>query len=729
MKSLYSAIIATACLFSGYLPLCGMEVDDIFASKYQTKSVSGIRPSTDGVHYTCLSPDRTCIVRYAYATGLPVDTLLDIRRVPDTPMKRISGYSLGDDEKCMLVFTDAEMIYRRSYKAKYYVTRTGSHVLQPLSTRFPKQQIAALSPDGTRVAFVYENNIYVKNLADGTETQVTADGEKNRIRNGVTDWVYEEEFGQTSLMAWSPDSRALAFVRTDESGVPEYSMPLFRSKSGTYDRPQDVYPADAGFKYPVAGTDNSRVSLHVWKEGAGTTAVDLPVDAETYLPAVTFVPTTGEALVTALNRLQNHIRLVAVNIHDGSHRILFEDRSDAYIHEDDITSAVFYPDCFVAFSERDGYRHLYQYGYDGRLQRQLTSGAWEVTAYYGRDAKGNHYYQSDEEGALYRAVYCVDKKGKRRKLSTRKGSNAAWFNPSCTYCINVYSNASTPPVYTLEDVRRGRLVRTLEDNAGYPLSDLVGKEFFTFTTDDGVNLNGFIMKPADFDSTRRYPVVMTQYSGPGSQQVLDKWSSLDWEQALVPKGFIVACVDGRGTGARGRDFRQCTYRQLGVLEARDQIAAARYMAAQPYVDASRVAIWGWSFGGYMTLMAMSMSDGVYKAGVAIAPVTDWRFYDTVYTERYMATPQENAAGYDASSALKRAGDLSGDLLIVAGTADDNVHYPNTLRYIDELVAADKQFEMQIYTDRNHSIYGRNARPHLYKRFIRFFLQHLSDADE
>lgn len=725
MKLNLPEILCAVALTVGAAPLSSMEVDDLFSGKYRAKSVAGIRPSADGVHYTCLSPDRTCIVRYAYATGEVVDTLLDVARVPGKPVQSISGYSFGEDEDRMLIYTDVEMIYRRSFRAAYYFTRVGSHALQPLSEQFPKQQIATLSPDGTRVAFVHENNIYVKNLLDGSEVQVTHDGEKNKILNGVTDWVYEEEFAQTRLMAWSPDSRALAFVRTDESDVQEYPMQLFCTPSGRYDAPDDVYPRYAGFKYPVAGADNSRISFRVWKENDGTPhAVALPVDGETYLPAINIIPRTGEWVVTALNRLQNHIRLLAVDIEKETTRLLYEDTSDTYINEEDITSAVFYPDCFMAFSEKTGYRHIYQYGYDGKLQRTVTAGEWEVTDYYGRDARGNIYYQSTEEGPLYRTLYCIDRKGKRRKLSTRPGNNTAWFNPSCTYYISQYSNAVTPPVYTLHDAKRRRVVRTLEDNADFPVEDFVRKEFFTFTTPEGVELNGFMMKPADFDTTRRYPVVMMQYSGPGSQQVLDAWSSADWQQVLVPQGFIVACVDGRGTGARGTEFRCCTYGQLGVLEAQDQISAARYMASLPYVDAGCIAIWGWSFGGFTTLMSMSMSSGVYKAGVAIAPVTDWRFYDTVYTERYMSTPQQNRAGYDAASPLCRAASLSGNLLIVSGTADDNVHYTNTLRYINALVAADKQFEMQMYTDRNHSIYGGNSRQHLYKKFIEFFHRQL-----
>ncbi len=704
------------------LSVQAIEVDDIFSGKYRAKSVAGIRPSADGVHYTCLSPDRTSIVRYAYATGKVVDTLLDIKKVPDMPMKSIGGYSFGTDENRMLVYTDEEYIYRRSFKATYYFTIVGSNKLQLLSVDCPKQRIATLSLDGTKVAFVYDNNIYVKNLIDESELQVTRDGAFNKVMYGVTDWVYEEEFAQTTLMAWSPDSRTLAFVRTDESGVEEYPMQLFRSASYIYDTPQEVYPRYAGFKYPVPGVDNSRVSLCVWN-GGDVVSVSLPYEAE-YLPAIHFIPRTGEAVITMLNRRQNHIRLVAVDVNSLKARLLYEDIDKNYIHERDIISAIFYPDCFLTFSERSGYRHIYQYDYNGKLRRAVTSGEWEVTDYYGRDNKGNIYYQSCEEGALYRAVYCVDKKGKRHKLSEQKGTNSAWFNPSCTYYINQYSNVNTPPIYTLNDVRRKKEVRTLEDNAGYPVNDLIIPEFFTFKTSEGIELNGFIMKPKDFDATRRYPVVMTQYSGPGSQEVLDKWISIDWEQAFVPEGVIVACVDGRGTGARGRDFRQCTYLNLGVTEAKDQIEAARYIASLPYVDASRVAIWGWSFGGYMTLMTMSSSADVYKAGVAIAPVTDWRFYDTVYTERYMATPQENKNGYDASSALLRAKELAGNLLIVAGTADDNVHYTHTLRYVDELVAVDKQFEMQLYTDRNHSIYGRNARPHLYKRFIKFFREQL-----
>ncbi|MCD7710649.1 MAG: S9 family peptidase, partial [Porphyromonadaceae bacterium] len=682
MKKSLLKIGGIACLLTCVVPARSLTVEDLFSGEFRPRSIVGITPSADGVHYTCLSPDRTCIVRYAYATGEAVDTLLDVNKVETSAIERIGGYSLSGDEKSLLVFTGAEMIYRRSFRAAYYFSPVKSDTLQAISDRFPKQQAALLSPDGSRVAFVHENNIYVKNLSDGTEREVTRDGEKNRILNGITDWVYEEEFAQTRLMVWSPDSRALGFVRTDESRVQEYPMQWFCSLSGRYEDPQEVYPRYAGFKYPVAGADNSLVSFRVWREEADSAeTIALPVDAESYLPALTVIPSTGEWVVTALNRLQNRLRLLAVSPHDNTVRTLYEEQTDTYINENDLTSAIFCPDCFLVFSERTGYRHLYQYGYDGILQRAVTSGDWEVTDYYGRDEKGNVYYQSDEEGPLYRAVYCVDKRGKCRKLSLERGTQTAWFNPSCTYYISQYSNAGQPPVYQLNDVKRQLVVRTLEDNAGYPVEKLIPKEFFTFETEDGETLNGFLMKPVDFDSTHRYPVVMMQYSGPGSQQVVDAWGSVDWQQALVPHGIIVACVDGRGTGGRGVAFRSCTYRKLGIQEAQDQIAAARYMAAQPYVDPQRLAIWGWSFGGFTTLMVLSM-DTLYKAGVAIAPVTDWRFYDSIYTERYMSTPQENSEGYDAASPLNRAKELSGNLLIVAGTGDDNVHYTNTLRYID-----------------------------------------------
>ncbi|MCH5328063.1 MAG: S9 family peptidase [Coprobacter sp.] len=703
------------------------ELKDIVSGKYSQKHPGRVSPLNDGVHYLQKSDDGKKIVKYAYSTGKAVETVFDSGTARECPFETFSGFIVSPDETKLLLYTDVEPIYRRSFKANYYTFEIKRNLVKPLSDK-GKQQIATFSPNGRMVAFVRDNNIFLKKLDYDTESAVTTDGLQNRIINGATDWVYEEEFSETSTLSWSPDDKILAYMRFDETDVPEYSIQMFE---GLYPRMSQyvLYPGEFTYKYPVAGQKNSTVGVYTYTvETRAVKKMDVPVDEDGYIPRICFTRNPEQLAVMTFNRQQNCFRIYAANPRSGISKLLLQEQNDAWIEADIKDYVTFYPDFFIVASEKDGYRHLYQHSLTGALIRRLTKGEWEVTGYLGYDSKGEFYFESDAEGPLYRAIYKVDTKGKITKLSSHKGTNNAQFNPSCTYFINSYSNAGTPVKYTVND-RQGKELRTLEDNSA--LASLLStvsyarKEFFTFKNDVGIELNGYMMKPLGFDPAKKYPLVMVQYSGPGSQLVVDAWA-FNWEQALAAEGFVVACVDGRGTGGRGESFMKSVYMKLGVSEAEDQIAAARYLSAQSYIDGKNIAIWGWSFGGYMTLMSMSMSSGVFKAGVAVAPVTDWRYYDTVYTERYMRTPAENMDGYLASSPLEKAGNLSGNLLIISGTADDNVHYLNTLQYSEALVQAGKQFDMQIYANRDHSIFGGNTRLHLYTKIVGFLKTRLAD---
>ncbi|WP_418495159.1 S9 family peptidase [Coprobacter sp.] len=722
MKKVIYVALLCFCAQSGFSAHT-FDLKSIVSGEYQTKRVPAFLPMNDGEHYTQRSKDKTMIIKYSYKTGQAVDTLFNVASARECPFKTFDGYSMSADEKKILLYADAEPVYRRSFKAVYYTFEIRRNLVKPLSDKPGKQQIATFSPNGRMVAFVRDNNIYLKKLDYGTESAITSDGVKNKILNGIPDWVYEEEFSVVSTLSWSPDNTTLAFVKTDERDVPEYSIQMFEGECPSL-TPYAYYPGEFVYKYPVAGTKNSKVAVFTYTvETRAVKKMNVPVDEDSYIPRIRFTQNPDQLAVMTLNRNQNDFRMFLTNPKSGVSKLLIQDKNETWIDPDIMDYITFYPSGFIFASEKSGFRHLYHYNMSGTLIRQITRGNWDVTAYYGQDAKGYYYYESAAESPLCRAVYRVDNKGNIVKISTQKGYNQAHFNPACTYFVNEYSNAVTPPVVTVHN-SQGKQLRIIEENSKLKNLPFSRKEFFTFKNESGEILNGYIMKPDNFISGKKYPVVMVQYSGPGSQMVLDKWAAIDWTQYLTDNGYIVACVDGRGTGGRGTVFSRAIYCKMGILEAQDQIAAARYLGSLGYVDSSNIAIWGWSFGGYTTLMSMSMSSGVFKSGIAIAPVTDWRYYDTVYTERYMRTPQENNDGYTQTSPLKKAADLDGKLLIISGTADDNVHYLNTLQYSEALVQANKQFEMQIYTNRNHSIYGCNTRYHLYTRVYDFLQRNL-----
>ena len=720
MKKITFTILCAIALF--VLPARAFTLEDITSGKFLPQDVAETYPSTDGVHYYAATNGNTRIVKCEYRTGHEVDTLFDVKTARECDLKSFDGFSLSPDEKHLLIYADSEPIYRRSFKANYYTFEIRRNLLKPLSEG-GKQQVAVYSPNGRMVAFVRDNNIYIKKLDYGTEVAVTRDGEQNKIINGAPDWVYEEEFAMTSTLQWSPDDATLAFVKFDESQVPLYSFQLYEGYCPALPEYR-FYPGSFAYKYPVAGETNSQVSVFSYTvDTRALKKMNLPLASDSYIPRIQFTPDPNRLAVVSLNRTQNQMDIYTVNPKSGVSKLLLRETDKAWIDEPILDNIAFYPDFFIIASCRSGYQHLYRYNYNGTLARQITRGEWNVSNFLGYDAQsGSYFYESNQEGALYKAIYKMNAKGVETKLSTLKGTNTAEFNPSCTYFINRYSSVDEPLVVTVCDAR-GKTLRTLEDNASLKAlaaqSGLPQKEFFTCANAAGDLMNGYILKPANFDPSKRYPVVMSQYSGPGSQSVLDNWK-VDWEYYLANQGFIVACVDGRGTGGRSRAYETAVYMQLGKYETEDQVAGAEYMSTLPYVDGNRIGIYGWSYGGYETLMAMSTGNGIYRAGVAIAPVTDWRYYDTIYSERFMRTPQENGDGYRQSAPITHAANLKGSLLIVSGTADDNVHYLNTLQYSAALVEAGIQFDSQIYTNKDHHIRGCNTRHHLYTRVCNFF---------
>ncbi len=698
-----------------------LQLTDVTSGRFIPKGIGEISPLPDGEHYSMLSEDRTKIVKYAYKTGQPVETLFDVKTVRETKLESIDGYLISPTGHRIVVWTDKEYIYRRSWKANLYDYDVRRNFLKPLSDTPGKAMNPTISPDGRMCAFIRDNNIWLKKYDYDTESQVTKDGEIGKILNGLPDWVYEEEFEVTNLMSWSADNKFLSFVKFDESEVPSFSFQVFDGS---------LYPGYQQFKYPKAGEKNSTVSCHTYSvETKDIKKMNVPLDPDGYIPLIKYTSDADRLAVMTLNRQQNIFSMYYVNPGSGVAKLILKEENKAYINSNLLKYITFTPEHFIYASEKSGFTHLYLYSSTGVLQKQLTSGNFDVTDFYGFDPSSKTvYYQAAPESPLRRGVYKTDEKGNVIKLASGEGINSAHFSRNFNYFINTYTTLSIPNRITINDVKGKELV-VLEDNA--PLkSSLAGiqlprKEFFTFTNAAGIELNGWMIKPTDFSSSNRYPVLMTQYSGPGSQQVLDRFT-VAWEEYMASRGYIVVCVDGRGTGARGEEFRKCTYMNLLMLESDDQIAGARYMASQPYVDKDRIAIWGWSYGGSMTLMCMSRGNGIFKAGIAVAPVTDWKYYDSVYTERYMRTPKENFTGYEKCSPLRLAGDLQGRLLLVHGTSDDNVHFQNSLYYTNALIDAGKQFDMQVYPNRNHNLPGTATRTHLYTRLTQFLYNNLND---
>lgn len=697
-----------------------LTLEEIWGGAFQTEGLDVLRSMKDGQFYTVLDRDRenqiSSIDSYAYSTQEKTGTILATD--PEQGIPYFTSYAFSEDESKVLLATEVDAIYRRSRQGIYYVYDFDGGKVTRVSG--DKIQEPSFSPDGSKVAYVMQNNLYVLDLAGSGVVKVTDDGAVNEIINGVTDWVYEEEFSIVKAFEWNASGDKLAFLRFDEREVPEFSMDVYG---------EDLYPFPYRFKYPKAGEANAGVSLHLYDLNSGTTS-EVGLGGAYYIPRIKWMNHPDHLSVQTLNRHQDRLVLHKVDAATMQVSVLLEETDDAYVDVTD--NLTFLPDDrFIWTSEKDGYNHIYLHGSDGSQMYQLTSGPWEVTEYYGYDPKAKRiFYQSAEEGSINRDVYSVSEKGKKKlRLSPGDGTSSADFSADFSYFINTFSNTETPPVYTLHRASDGKLVNELKHNR-----DLLGKlsayaiapkEFSTLKI-NGHDLNMWMIRPVDFDPSKKYPLLMFQYSGPGSQQVANRWNGSNdyWHQMLASEGYVIACVDGRGTGLKGRDFKKMTQLELGRYEVEDQIAAARKLSELTYIDAERTGIWGWSYGGFMSSNCILKGNDVFEMAIAVAPVTSWRFYDTIYTERYMHTPQENPEGYDENSPLHFADRLQGKFLLVHGSADDNVHVQNTMRMIEALVQANKPFEWAIYPDRNHGIYGGNTRLHLYAKMTRFVLDNL-----
>ena len=733
MKQLFSlltAFVITVTAFAGN----DVTLRDVMYGGYWPQTYAAIKPMADGEHFARMSDDRTMILKGSFKNGEIVDTLFNVATARGFDKKYIDGYQFSPDEEKILLQTNTRGIYRHSYTAEHYIFSRRNNKAEPLSEN-GAQQVPKFSPDGNLIAFVRDNNIFlVKLMFNNSESQITTDGEFRKIINGIPDWVNEEEFTSNCSFDFSADSKCIAYIKYDESEVMMYDMPMY-IPTGKQNNQYDGFCNPYSFKYPVAGANNSKLSVHSFEiKSRVTRDLNVEIPKEGYIPRIKFTKDPNTLAVLTLNRHQNVLEIQAVNPYSGISKVILREESDTYLNEQVYAGIEFFDKHFVLHSERSGYNHLYLYTINGNFVRPITSGEFEVKRLYGWDSKKDEFYYSSNEGSPLREnIYKINAKGKKSRLTPNDGTNSAVFSTGMKYFINTYSSINTPHTVTTND-NNGKVIKTLIDNKNLKERlakfDMPTKEFFTFKTSDGVELNGWMVKPADFDANKKYPVVMFQYSGPYSQQVHDSWyignyGNAMFESYMAGEGFIMVCVDGRGTGGRGTEFGKCTYLNIGKYEPADQVEAAKYLGTLPYVDKNNIGIWGWSFGGYNTLMSMSQDEAVFKAGVAVAAPTDWRFYDTVYTERYMRTPKENKSGYDAGSAIVNVNKLSGNLLLIHGTADDNVHLRNMVRYIHALTQANKKFEMALYADSNHSIYyGNNTRFHLFEKIAEFFKANL-----
>jgi len=694
-------------------------LEDAFQSRtFSAEGLYGLRSMNDGVHYTI--QNRNSIDKYSYKTGEHVEKLFDAADFSE--LSSFSGYQFNELETKILIETGVESIYRHSYTASYYVYDMESGTLLPVSEK-GKQQLGTFSADGSRVAFVRENNLYIRDLSEIQEKQITFDGLRNEIINGAPDWVYEEEFGFSQGFHWSPDGKKIAFYRFDERRVKEFHMTTFGP----------LYPESYKFKYPKAGEENSLVSIQVYNLETGKiTSMDVGEVSDQYIPRIKWTRDPQVLCIMRLNRLQNQLDILHADAGSGTSRVVYSESNKYYISEASDNTITYLSDgeSFILNSERDGYFHLYHYNFNSGQIRSITTGDYDVSSFMGFDEKQQRlYYASFEESSIQRHIYSIRLDGtKKQKLSTQAGSNRATFSTTFKYYILNHSSANTPPYITLHN-QKGKQIRVLKDNArlietvkeyGYAKT-----EFLLVPTNNGEELNAWIIKPNDFDPGKEYPLFIYVYGGPESQNVSDSWGRRGaWFQMLVQQGYVVACVDNRGTNGRGEAFRKATYMKLGELETIDQIEAAQWFGSQDYIDEDRIGIFGWSYGGYMTSLCMTKGNGTYKMGIAVAPVTTWRYYDTVYTERFMRSPQENPKGYDDNSPINFADGLQGKFLLIHGGGDDNVHFQNSMDFAEALVQANKQFEMQFYPNKNHGIYGGNTSIHLYTRMTEFIMENL-----
>ena len=733
MKRLFLTITALLMFVATMSAGGKLTLPDITSGKFAAKTVNGINPIEGTDTYARISQDGERVVCCSFKTGKELSVLFDVKNTMGCKIDGFDDYVLSPDGKRMLIQTKTERIYRRSFKADFYIYNIASRRLDRLSDG-DKQQIPTWSPDGQQVAFVREGNIFlVKLLYDNAEIQVTKDGKFNEVINGLPDWVNEEEFGFNSALTFNADGTMICWIRYDESKVKTYSLEMYKGMKPAKEE-YAAYPGFYSYKYPKAGEDNSTVSAWSYDiKSHKINRLQVPLDADGYMPRIKPTNDPMRIVVYTMNRHQDDLCLYAVNPRSTVAQLIIKEHVDKYVREEAMEGVKFVGDKILLPSDRSGYTKLYIYNMNGQLQRTIGDGDYDITSVYGYDAKtGDVFYQAAALGATDRQIYVTHKNGKTVRLTDREGWNTAFFSGDFQYFVNTWSDYNTPYVFTTR-TREGKLVSTLEDNSELRKTiaeyGFCKREAFSFTTSEGVTLNGWMMKPQNFDASKKYPVIMHQYSGPGSQQVTNAWSAGSMGQGgafdsyLAQQGFVIVCVDGRGTGGRGAEFEKCTYLKIGDLESKDQVETALYLGSLPYVDKDRIGIWGWSYGGFNTLMSMSEGRPVFRAGVAIAAPTNWKFYDTIYTERYMRTPKENPDGY-ATNPIERVSKLHGALLLCHGTADDNVHPQNVYEYAEALVQADKDFRELMYTNRNHGIYGGNTRNHLLRQVANFFMTEL-----
>lgn len=700
------AVFASVSFFSQEITL-----DKIYSGYYRGKAISGIASLKDGENYAVI--EREGIVKYSYKTTEKVGTLVQ---------GSFESYTFSDDESKILLQKESEPIYRHSFLGKFDVKDVKSGKIISLNNGNFVQE-PKFSPNGNLIAFVVDNNLFYQDLNSGKITQITFDGKKNAIINGIGDWVYEEEFGHADFYQWSKGSDAIIFVKSDETKVPEINIPIYG---------KNLYPKLMTYKYPKAGEENSAVSAHLYQINSGKTLnLNLSSFENYYIPQVFAKAKNDEVALATSNRHQNKVDILKVNTTNGAVSKLLTETDNAWIETDNLTLEFLDDNSFLWASERDGNRHLYWYDANGKPKKQVTKGNWEITEYYGFNQNSKEVFlQTTEKGSINKVVSKFNiVTGKSQLLSQAEGNNSAAFSNNYSYFIENSSSAKKPYTYTLKD-GNGKSLKELQNNdallSKLNADNFVVKEFINIPNEAGDQMNAYIMKPKNFDPNKKYPLFMFQYSGPGSQQVANSWDGGNglWFNHLVQKGYIVACVDGRGTGYKGTKYKKVTYKNLGKYEIEDQIAAAKWLGNQSYIDKSRIGIFGWSFGGYMASLAMTKGADVFKVGIAVAPVTNWRYYDSIYTERFLQTPQENAEGYDQNSPTTFANLLKGKFLLIHGTADDNVHFQNSMEFSEALIQNKKQFEFMAYPDKNHGIYGGQTRPQLYKKMTDFILENL-----
>jgi dipeptidyl-peptidase-4 len=692
-------------------------LEEIWSGTFRTNGLDVLRSLKNGKEYSVLNYDRntktSTVDVFNYKSGDKVRTLVTSNDLAG--ITRISSYEFSKDESKLLLATNLDQIYRHSELGTYYVYEIKSKTLTLVSEN--KIQEPTFNNDGSKIAFGFDNNLYVKNLQTDNTKQITDDGKKNSIINGITDWVYEEEFAFVRAFDWNKDGTKIAYIRFDETKVPEFSMDVYG---------KELYQTQQVFKYPKAGEANADVSLHIYDLDSEEIAnVDVSGYNSYYIPRIKWTNNSDILSAQLTNRHQNVVDLVFVDTKKNTTTLILKETDKAYV---DITDNLTFlnDNSFIWTSEKSGWNHIYHYDKSGKLINQVTNGEWEVTNYYGFDQNtGRIFYQSAENGSINRDLYSVLASGKNKfRLSNQTGNNSGSFSADFSVYINTFSNSTTPYTYTLHESLKGNQLREIANNGGLRNSlasyKVSPKEFSTINV-NGNDLNMYMIKPLDFDPNKEYPLFMYQYSGPGSQQVANRWGGSNdyWHQMLAQEGFIIACIDGRGTGLKGRDFKKVTQKELGKFEVEDQIAAAQKLGDLSYIDNNRIGIWGWSYGGFMSSNCLFQGADTFAMAIAVAPVSSWRFYDTIYTERYMETPQENTSGYDENSPISHVDKLEGDFLLVHGSADDNVHAQNTMRLVEALVQADKDFDWALYPDKNHGIYGGNTRLHLYKKMTRF----------